>query len=90
MTAQQHRESAEINKSLMALKNCFRAYSGESCAQYRSSNLTQVLRSCFLDPDHRTTIIATVSPAPTDLIHTVNTVAHVSYMSKELNGLAQK
>lgn len=39
--------------------------------------LTRVLRACFVDNDHRSCIIATVSPTPTDLDHTLNTLNHV-------------
>eukprot|EP00667_Euglena_gracilis_P005663 EG_transcript_5703 len=109
MTPQQHRESADINSSLMALKNCFRAHAAmqeartapETPAQppgdvpavdarvpYRASLLTRVLRDCFTDPKHRTVIIATVSPAATDLQHTVNTVGHVALMAPDLAALS--
>jgi len=39
--------------------------------------LTRILRSCFEEPSHRSVIIATVSPTPTDLEHTLNTLEHV-------------
>lgn len=102
MTPAQHRESADINWSLMALKECFRANyylsRGETHrshprfadkvvprsvattkvrAPYRTHMLTRILRSCFEEPSHRSVIIATVSPTPTDLEHTLNTLEHV-------------
>ncbi|CAJ1345398.1 unnamed protein product, partial [Effrenium voratum] len=96
MTAQQHRDFAEINKSLMALKDCFRAHaqiarekkkaSGGVRVPYRASSLTQVLRSCFT-PDHRTVILATVSPTATDLLHSINSLLQVTQMSKDLSAL---
>ena len=48
MRGRQHqRESADINLSLMALKDCFRArYEGRRIP-YRASPLTRVLRRCF-------------------------------------------
>lgn len=91
MTAQQHRDFAEINKSLMALKECFRAH-GQLVRQkqtrvpYRASNLTQVLRSCFT-PEHRTLILATISPTATDLLHSTNSLLQVTQMSKALSAL---
>ena len=124
MTAAQHRESADINFSLMALKDCFRAHaagrrqaSAAAAAApqppslrpngvpapvaakpardkapphipYRRSRLTQVLRKCFTDPAHRTVVIATVSPAATDLQHTINTANHVCLMAEDLERLA--
>lgn len=90
MTAKQHREFAEINTSLMALKECFRAH-GELIQQrparppYRGSRLTQVLRSCFTEEDHQTLILAAVSPTATDLLHTVNSLSQVTQMSKALS-----
>lgn len=93
MSAAQHRESAEINASLMALKECFRAHAalqrGESKVRmpYRSSRLTQCLRECFEDPLHRFTLIATVSPSASDVIHTTNTLNHAVMMALPLQAL---
>eukprot|EP01039_Chlorochromonas_danica_P002597 gene2597-2840_t len=90
MTAAQHKESAEINLALMALKECFRAHyfnrqKGSIRIPYRSSTLTKVLKTCFQpDRPHFTTIIATISPSPIDLQHSVNTTSHVSLMSPRL------
>mmetsp|Transcript_39482 Transcript_39482/g.86073 ORF Transcript_39482/g.86073 Transcript_39482/m.86073 type:complete len:604 (-) Transcript_39482:205-2016(-) len=90
MSAQQHRESAEINCSLMALKDCFREHAKlirkkPGRPPYRASRLTQVLRSCFTDPNHRTVILATLSPTATDLIHSGNSLHHVTQMSVQLS-----
>ena len=41
MSAVQHKESADINTSLMALKDCFRAHAAGTRAPYRASRLTQ-------------------------------------------------
>lgn len=89
MSAAQHRQSAEINASLMSLKHCFIAHAalqqGEKVRMpYRGSRLTQCLRDCFEDPLHRFTLIATVSPASSDVIHTANTLFHVVMMAKSL------
>lgn len=168
-----HKESAEINMALMALKNCFRAFSlqqqqqqlsqsqpdsgkdateskselpslpscstkcdvgtgnkpvslgeyiqgkssssetkdqsasasnrpprlastGQSGAvriPYRETLLTRVLKDCFTvssgSTQHRTTIVATVSPTSTDLVHSVNTLDHVVKMSPQLQSLMQ-
>jgi len=89
MTAAQHRESAEINSSLMALKDCFRAHAalnrGEKARPpYRASRLTQCLRDCFEDLEHRFTLITTVSPASSDVIHTGNSLFHAVMMVKQL------
>jgi kinesin family protein 2/24 len=53
---------------------------------YRSSPLTKVLKDCFTNGfNHHTTIIATVSPSPVDLQHTLNTIQHVLLMSANLS-----
>ncbi|KAK3282693.1 hypothetical protein CYMTET_9579, partial [Cymbomonas tetramitiformis] len=50
--------------------------------------LTQVLKECFTDPEHMTLAVTTVSPSPTDLQHTVNSLRHVSHMAASLATLA--
>jgi len=173
MSGSQHKESAEINFALMALKNCFRSYSKQleqkqedpidqmsrqpnvtvdliaankaakpqpvslknylrqqqsnqetseisisasvksadesylytmesSLSKksatnsvripYRETLLTRVLKDCFTvsaTNPHRTTIVATVSPTSTDLLHSVNTLEHVILMSPKLQELKQ-
>ena len=59
MTSAQHRESANINASLMVLKSCLRVIAerkqdGQSKAKvpFRESRLTHLLQDCFLtSPD---------------------------------------
>lgn len=52
---------------------------------YRASTLTKVLKDCFTTGyNHRTTIIATISPTPVDLQHSLNTINHVLLMSNNL------
>jgi hypothetical protein len=92
MSAKQHRDFVEINKSLMALKDCFRAHAQlarnrPGRAPYRASQLTQVLRSCFTDSQHRTVIVATVSPTATDLLHSTNSLLQVTQISTTLSTL---
>ena len=84
MTPQQHRESAEINKALMALKDCIRAKRDGQLLKYRAHLLTRVLRDCFVDEKHTTTIIATVSCTTCDCLHTINTLEHISLMMPPL------
>jgi len=58
---------------------------------FRSSLLTRVLKSCFTSgTSHRTTIIATISPTPTDLQHTINTISHTVLMCPELHRLTHR
>jgi len=95
MTAAQHRESAGINASLTVLKDCFRAHAANQRGErvmmpFRRSCLTRVLRDCFMDPLHRTAVIATVSPTAADVIHTVNTLRHATMLAKALEDLASE
>ena len=58
---------------------------------FRASLLTRVLKQCFTSgPQHRTTIMATISPTPTDLQHTLNTLNHVVLMCPELQQLVYR
>lgn len=43
-----------------------------------------LLRACFTDPDHRTSVIATISPTSTDLEHSRNTLDHAVMMGPGL------
>jgi len=95
MTALQHRESALINSSLMTLKECFRAHAAQQNGEqmrmpFRGSQLTQVLRDCFVDVSHSTAVIATVSPTADDVIHTINTLNHATMLAKPLADLASQ
>jgi len=51
---------------------------------FRASKLTQVLRESFTDPAHRTVVITSVAPTPTDLQHTLNSLDHVILMAPPL------
>ena len=69
-------EGAEINKSLLALKECIRAMSNKkSHLPFRASKLTQVLKDSFVG-DCRTVMIATVSPSARNVDHTTNTLRY--------------
>lgn len=60
--------------------------------EFRATLLTKVLKECFTagPQQHRTTIIATVSPTPTDLQHSINTLAHVVLMCPDLSRLTHR
>eukprot|EP00758_Cryptobia_borreli_P000569 Tbor_TRINITY_DN1233_c0_g1::TRINITY_DN1233_c0_g1_i1::g.5771::m.5771/K10393/KIF2_24, MCAK; kinesin family member 2/24 len=80
-------EGAEINKSLLALKECIRALGmGKSHIPFRGSVLTGVLRDSFLG-NSRTTMIATISPTANHCENTLNTLRYTQRV-KDLGGAA--
>ena len=78
-------EGAEINKSLLALKECIRALGmGKSHVPFRGSVLTEVLRDSFLG-NSRTTMIATIASSSTNCEHSLNTLRYTQRV-KDLPG----
>ncbi|ORZ05081.1 P-loop containing nucleoside triphosphate hydrolase protein [Absidia repens] len=78
-------EGAEINKSLLALKECIRALDQDKQhTPFRQSKLTQVLKDSFLG-NARTCMIATISPGGSNSEHTLNTLRYADRV-KELKG----
>ncbi|CEP15903.1 hypothetical protein [Parasitella parasitica] len=78
-------EGAEINKSLLALKECIRALDQNKIhTPFRGSKLTQVLKDSFTG-DSRTCMIATISPNNSNSEHTLNTLRYADRV-KELRG----
>lgn len=81
-----------INYSISMLKECARIMhrnrqrreDGEESAPqhipFRGSRLTHLLRNCFTDEAHRTAVVATLSPAPVDVEHSLNSLQHVGMM----------
>ncbi|XP_033978318.1 kinesin-like protein KIF2A isoform X3 [Trematomus bernacchii] len=78
-------EGAEINKSLLALKECIRALGrNKPHTPFRASKLTQVLRDSFIGENSRTCMIATISPGMTSCENTLNTLRYANRV-KELS-----
>eukprot|EP00667_Euglena_gracilis_P002823 EG_transcript_2827 len=76
-------EGAEINKSLLALKECIRSLDmGLKHVPFRGSKLTEVLRDSFVG-NCRTVMIANISPAASSCEHTLNTLRYADRV-KEL------
>ncbi|XP_067678415.1 kinesin-like protein KIF2A isoform X2 [Haliotis asinina] len=77
-------EGAEINKSLLALKECIRALGKKGThLPFRASKLTQVLRDSFIGEKSRTCMIAMISPGMSCCEHTLNTLRYADRV-KEL------
>ena len=72
-------EGAEINKSLLALKECIRALdTNAKHTPFRQSTLTQVLREGLVGAHTRTVMVATLSPAHRHAEHTLNTLRYAA------------
>nr|AMS24243.1 kinesin 13c protein [Marsilea vestita] len=81
-------EGAEINKSLLALKECIRALdSDQNHIPFRGSKLTEVLRDSFVG-NSKTVMISCISPSSGSCEHTLNTLRYadrVKGLSKNSN-----
>ncbi|ETO68199.1 hypothetical protein F444_14972 [Phytophthora nicotianae P1976] len=76
-------EGAEINKSLLALKECIRALDrGATHIPFRQSKLTQLLRDSFLSQNSKTIMIATISPCSESCNHTLNTLRYADRLKE--------
>jgi len=76
-------DGAEINKSLLALKECIRALDQDKRhTPFRGSKLTLVLKDSFMG-NCKTLMIANVSPAASCCEHTLNTLRYADRV-KEL------
>jgi len=69
-------EGAEINKSLLALKECIRALDNDQIhIPFRGSKLTEVLRDSFVG-NSGTVMISCISPNAGSCEHTLNTLRY--------------
>ena len=84
MHKQTRLDGAEINKSLLALKECIRALDMDKThVPFRQNKLTLVLKDSFVGGDCRTVMIANISPSNQSCEHTLNTLRYAARV-KEL------
>lgn len=86
--AQRIAESADINSSLLALKECIRALGMNKKGRhvpYRNSMLTRILKDCFSEKS-MTTMIATVSPGASAADHSINTLRYADRIKEQRVG----
>jgi kinesin family protein 2/24 len=84
-------ESAEINTSLLALKECIRALAVRAASAegahvhvpFRASKLTLALRDSFESAYSRVVMIATVSPCASSWDHTGNTLRYADRVKEQ-------
>ncbi|XP_076419599.1 kinesin-like protein KIF24 isoform X2 [Peromyscus maniculatus bairdii] len=80
-------EGAEINQSLLALKECIRALDQEHThTPFRQSKLTQVLKDSFIG-NAKTCMIANISPSHMATEHTLNTLRYADRVKELKKGL---
>uniref|UniRef100_A0A7S2P4X6 Kinesin-like protein n=1 Tax=Leptocylindrus danicus TaxID=163516 RepID=A0A7S2P4X6_9STRA len=85
-------EGAEINTSLLALKEVIRALAVGDSAQhipFRGSKLTQVLKESFVGENCKAVMIACVAPNLSNCEHTLNTLRYADRV-KERNPESRK
>ena len=87
---QRRLEGAEINKSLLALKECIRAMDGSSGhIPFRASKLTLSIRDSFISKDfnNRVVMVACLCPGTSSSDHSVNTLRYADRLKgKKLLG----
>ena len=80
-------EGAEINKSLLALKECIRAMDGEGSKHvpFRASKLTLSLRDSFISKKYncKVIMIACICPGNSSADHTLNTLRYADRLKSK-------
>lgn len=93
---QRRAESADINTSLLSLKECIRALDSNSNNRkagttskatghvpYRGSKLTLILKDCFTSDNAMTSMIAAVSPGSLSADHSINTLRYAERIKSQ-------
>ena len=80
-------EGAEINTSLLALKEVIRSLERKhGHTPFRGSKLTQVLKDSFVGEKTRTCMVACVSPSHSNCEHTLNTLRYADRVKEHQSG----
>lgn len=86
---QRRMEGAEINKSLLALKECIRAMNAKQIhIPFRASKLTLALRDSFMTQNvtsSKIVMIACVCPGSKSSDHTINTLRYADRLKEKPN-----
>lgn len=83
---QRRMEGAEINKSLLALKECIRAMDDKADhVPFRASKLTLILRDSFITKTQTSKIvmIACISPGSSSADHSLNTLRYAERLKDQ-------
>ncbi len=82
---QRRLEGAEINKSLLALKECLRALSSDKGhIPFRASKLTLALRDSFISKKkNRVIMIACICPGSNSSDHSINTLRYADRLKSK-------
>jgi chromosomal replication initiation ATPase DnaA len=84
-------EGADINKSLLSLKECIRAMGkGSSRVPFRRSKLTQILRDCFIGKNSKACLIAMLNPGMRSYEYSLNTLRFANRVKEQKHEMAEQ